>query len=351
MKAVDTFIRRPVFATTIILAMVVLGIFSFIRLGVDLMPKVEFPIVIVTTELLGASPEEVETEISKRIEESVNTIAGLDEIQSFSYEGRSQVVAQFVLEKDPDVAAQEVRDRVNRVINDLPEGTKQPVVEKFDIAGAPVVQVVISGDLPVRDLTRIARKRVKEMLETVDGVGDIRVIGAPEREIHVRVDPARLAAHDFSVIDIESALKTNNIELPGGYLTEEPREITVRTMGKIVDPADFGAIPVQTYGSTPVLIRDVADVVDTDEVRRSFSRLNGQPCITLLIRKQSDANTVEVAELIRQRVAEIEGILPPGVRIQIIQDQSKFILAAVRSLEEDLVLGAVLVALTVFVFI
>ena len=351
MKAVDTFIRRPVFATTIILAMVVLGIFSFIRLGVDLMPKVDFPIVIVTTELLGASPEEVETEISKRIEESVNTIAGLDELQSFSYEGRSVVVAQFILEKDSDVAAQEVRDRVNRVINELPEGTKQPVVEKFDFAAMPIVQVAVSGSLPIRDLTRVTRKRVKELLETVDGVGDIRVIGAREREIHVRVDPSRLAAHDFSVFDIESALQKNNIELPGGYLTEEPREITVRTMGKIANADDFGEIPIQVYGSTPVLVRDVATVEDADEVERSFSRLNGEPCITLSIRKQSDANTVEVAKLIREKVGEIEPTLPAGMKIRIVQDQSIFINAAVRSLEEDLILGAVLVALTVFVFI
>lgn len=351
MKAVDTFIRRPVFATTIILAMVVMGIFSFLRLGVDLMPKVDFPIVIVTTELLGASPEEVETEISKRIEESINTIAGLDELQSFSYEGRSQVVAMFVLEKNADVAAQEVRDRVNRVINDLPEGTKQPVVEKYDIAGMPIVQVAVSGTLPMRDLTRITRKRVKEILETVDGVGDIRMIGSREREIHVRVDPARLAAHDFSIFDLESALQKNNIELPGGYLTEEPREITVRTMGKIVDAEDFGAIPIQVYGSTPVLVRDIATVEDTDEVRRSFSRLNGEPCITLPIRKQSDANTVEVARLVREKVEQIARALPPGVKIEIVQDQSRFVLAAIRSLEEDLVLGAILVALCVLVFI
>ncbi|MFH0800089.1 MAG: efflux RND transporter permease subunit [Pseudomonadota bacterium] len=351
MKAVDTFIRRPVFATTIILTMVVLGIFSFMRLGVDIMPKVDFPIIIVTTELLGASPEEVETEISKRIEESVNTIAGLDEIQSFSYEGRSQVVAQFVLEKNSDVAAQEVRDRVNRVINDFPEGTKQPVIEKFDIAGAPIVQVVVSGTLPMRDLTRITRKRVKEILETVNGIGDIRMIGSREREIHIQVDPARLAAHDFSIFDVETALQKNNVELPGGYLTEEPREITVRTMGKIVDAADFGAIPVQVYGSTPVLVRDIATVEDTDEVVRSFSRLNGEPCINLSIRKQSDANTVEVAKLIGEKVGEIAKTLPPGVKIQIIQDQSLFILSAVHSLEEDLILGAILVALTVFIFI
>ncbi len=335
----------------IIMAMVVLGIFSFIRLGVDLWPKVDFPIVVVTTDLLGASPEEIETEISKKLEESINTIAGLDELQSFSYEGRSQIVAQFVLEKNPDIAAQDVRDRVNRVINELPEGTKQPVVEKYDIAGAPIVQVVVSGTMPMRDLTRITRKRVKEILETVNGVGDIRFIGSREREIHVRIDPAKLAAYGLSIFDVESAIAKQNVELPGGYITEEPREIVVRTMGKIVDSKDFGTIPVDTFKNTPVLIRDIADVRDTDEVKRSFSRLNGMPCITLSIRKQSDANTVDVAKLVREKVEEIRQSLPPGIKVEITQDQSRFITAAVHSLEEDLVLGAILVSLTVLLFV
>lgn len=351
MKLVDTFIRRPIFATMIIMAMVVMGFFSFLQLGVDLIPKVEFPIVIVTTDFLGASPEEVETEISKKIEESVNTIAGLDELQSFSYEGRSQVVAQFVLEKNADVAAQEVRDRVNRVLNDLPEGTKQPVVEKFDIGGMPIVQVAVSGNLPMRELTKITRKRVKEILETVNGVGDIRMVGAREREVHIRVNPARLASYGISIFDVEEALKKQNVELPGGYVTEEPREIVVRTMGKIVDAADFGAIPIDTFVNTPVLIRDIATVEDADQVVRSLSRLNGEPCITLPIRKQSDANTVEVARSVSEKVKEIAQTLPPGMKIEIVQDQSRFVLAAIHSLEEDMILGAILVALCVLFFI
>lgn len=351
MKSVDTFIKRPIFATMIIMAMVVLGIFSFARLGVDLFPKIDFPVVSVKTDLLGASPEEIETEISKKLEESINTIAGLDELQSFSYEGRSMIWAQFVLEKDSDVAAQDVRDRVNRVINDLPEGTKQPVVEKFDFAGVPVVQVAVSGNMPVRDLTRITRKRVKEILETVDGVGDVRMIGSREREIHVRIDPAKLAGYGLSVFDIQTALQNQNIELPGGYITEEPREIVVRTMGKIVDSKDFGAIPIDTFGSTPVLIRDIAEVEDVDAVMRSFSRFDNRPCITVAIRKQSDANTVDVAVAVAKKVAEIQKTLPPEMKADIVQDQSIFVLSAVHSLEEDLILGAILVSLTVLLFI
>lgn len=351
MKFVDTLIKRPIFATMIILAMVVLGFFSFLRLGVDLMPKVDFPVVVVTTELLGASPEEIETEISKKLEESINTISGLDELQSFSYEGRSQIVAQFVLDKNSDIAAQEVRDRVNRVINELPEGIKQPVVEKFDFGGAPIVQVVVSGDMPIRDLTRIARKQVKEVIETVSGVGNIKMIGGREREIHVRIDPGRLASYGLSIFDVEQALDKQNIELPGGFLTEEPREIVVRTMGKIVNSKDFGAIPIDTFKNTPVLIRDVADVADTDQVMRSFSRYKGVPCISLPVRKQSDANTVDVAQKVVAKVDEMRPLLPAGVKLDIVQDQSRFIMAAVHSLEEDLVLGAILVSLTVLLFI
>jgi len=351
MKAVDTFIKRPVFATMIIMAMVVLGAFSFIQLGVDLFPKIDFPVVSVRTDLLGASPEEIETEVSKKIEESVNTISGLDELQSFSFEGRSMIWAQFVLEKDSDVAAQDVRDRVNRVINDLPEGTKQPVIEKFDFSGTPIVQIAVSGDMPVRELTRLTRKRVKEILETVNGVGDIRMIGSREREIHIKVDPAKLAGYGLSIFDVQAALQNQNIELPGGYLTEEPREIVVRTMGKIVDSKDFGAIPIDTFGNIPVLVRDIADVEDIDEVMRSFSRFDDMPCINISIRKQSDANTVDVAKKVAAKLDEIRPTLPPNMKAEIIQDQSVFIMAAVHSLEEDLVLGAILVSLCVLLFI
>lgn len=347
----ETFIKRPILSTMVIMAMVVLGTFSFLELGVDLMPKIDFPVVIVTTDLLGASPEEIETEITKKIEESINTIAGLDELQSNSYEGRSQIIAQFVLEKNVDVAAQEVRDRVNRVLNDLPEGTKIPVVEKFDIVGAPVVQVVVSGSIPMRDLTQITRKRVKEILETVDGVGDIRMVGSREREVHVLVDPTKLAARNLSIFDVKVALEKQNLELPGGFITEEPRELVVRTMGRILDSKDFGTIPIDTFGNTPVLIRDVAKVVDVEEEERSYSRLNKMPCISLPIRKQSDANTVDVARKVAKKVDDISKTLPPGVKIELIQDHSVFITSAVRSLEEDVLLGAILVALTVFLFI
>ncbi len=351
MKLNEVFIKRPIFAAMIILAMVVLGAFSFLKLGVDLYPQIDFPVVTVNTQLLGASPEEIETEISKKIEEQINTIAGLDELQSFSYEGSSMVVAQFVLEKNGDVAAEEVRDRVNRVVSEFPFGTKQPIVEKFDAASSPILQVVVTGDLPIRDLTRITRKQVKEMLENVDGVGNVRVLGGREREIHVQIDPVKMEARGVSVADLEKALYSQNIELPGGRITEEPRELTVRTMGRIENAEDFGNIPIETVNDTPVLVRDVATVGDVEEEQRTFSRFDDVSAITLVVRKQSGANTVDVAEKLKQRVEEIRPTLPPGMDITFTQDQSRFILASVHSLEEDVVLGAILVALTVLLFL
>lgn len=351
MKLTQVFINRPIFASMVILALVVLGYFSFLRLGVDLFPEVDFPVVMVTTDLLGASPEEVETEISKRIEEQINTIAGLDELQSFSYDGRSLVVAQFVLEKNGDVAAEEVRDRVNRVVSKFPFGTKSPVIQKFDVASSPIMQVALYGDVPIRELTLVAKKRVKELLETVSGVGNIDLIGGQEREIHVYIDPVRLSAHRLSITDVESALKRHNLELPGGRLTEEPRELVVRTMGKIYDSNEFSLIPVATAGGTPIYVRDVAVVEDTEQERRTFSRLDGVPCISLLIKKQTGMNTVSTAESLVKKIGEIKKTLPPNVNIKVIEDQSEFILSAVHSLEEDIVLGAILVSLTVLLFL
>ena len=351
MKLTEVFIRKPIFATMIIMAMVVFGVFSFSKIGVDLFPEVDFPVVVVTTNLLGASPEEIETEISKKVEDQINTIAGLDELQSFSYDGSSMVVAQFILEKNGDIAVEEVRDRVNRVVNEFPYGTKMPIVEKFDMAASPIMQVVVTGDIPIRDLTRITRKQVKELLENVNGVGNIKIVGGREREVHIIIDTIKLSARALSVADLEKALIVENIELPGGRITEEPRELVVRTMGKIVDAEDFGNIPIDVVGGVPVLVRDVAQVKDVEQEQRNFSRYDDSPAITLIIKKQSGANTVDVAERVRAKVDEIAKTLPKAIKVECVQDQSRFIVAAVHSLEEDVILGAILVSLTVLLFL
>ncbi len=199
MKLADVSIRRPVFATMMVSALVVLGIFSYFRLGVDLFPNIDFPYVTVSTTLPGAGPEEIETSVTKPIEEAVNTISGIEDLRSTSFEGLSLVVVSFSLEKNGDVAAQEVRDAVNRVMRELPQGVQPPLIEKINLSSAPVVSIALSGSLPMREITEIAKKRIKEPLETVKGVGRITMVGSLEREIHIVVNPLKLAAYGFSI--------------------------------------------------------------------------------------------------------------------------------------------------------
>jgi HAE1 family hydrophobic/amphiphilic exporter-1 len=224
MKLADISIRRPIFATMMIAALVVLGLFSFGRLGVDLFPNIDFPIVTITTTLKGASPEEVETSLTKPIEEAVNTISGIDELRSTSFEGLSQVIVTFVLEKNADVGAQEVRDAVSRVIGDLPQGTDPPVIQKFDPGASPVLSIAVNANRPLRDITELARKLIKEPLETLKGVGRITMVGGREREIHVVVDAAKLTALGLSIHQVKDALKQQNIEVPGGRVDQDSRD-------------------------------------------------------------------------------------------------------------------------------
>ncbi len=211
-------VRRPVFASVLILALTVVGAFAFTRLGLDRFPKVDFPTVVVTTRLPGAAPEEVETEITDKIEEGVNTISGIDELRSTSSEGVSTVVISFLLEKDADIAAQEVRDRVNRVLPLLPKTIDQPTVEKFDQDSAPVLTLAVSANKPIRDITEYADKTLRRQLESVDGVGQVLVVGGRQRQINVSLDSARLQAYNLTVTDVSHALQNQNAEIPGGRI-------------------------------------------------------------------------------------------------------------------------------------
>jgi HAE1 family hydrophobic/amphiphilic exporter-1 len=213
-------VKRPVFATVIILSLTVVGAFSFGRLGLDRFPKVDFPTVVVTTRLPGAAPEEVETEITDKIEEAVNTISGIDELRSTSSEGVSQVIVAFLLEKDGDIAAQEVRDRVNRVLPLLPRTIDQPTVEKFDPDSAPVLTLAVSANKPIRDITEYADKTLRRQLENVNGVGQVLVTGGRSRQINIWLDPARLQAYNLTVTDVSRALQTQNAEIPGGRIEQ-----------------------------------------------------------------------------------------------------------------------------------
>src|SRR6202451_938972 len=344
-------VKRPVFATMLIVALMVVGVFSFFTLGVDLFPKIDLPTIIVTVSNPGASADEIESDITKRIEDSVNTTSGIDTMQSTSIEGNSTVVINFTLDKSGDVAAQEVRDKVNQVVPLLPETAKAPVVQKLDPDAQPILQMVVSSPRPLREVTEIADKRIKPLLENISGVGEITIVGGLKREIRVWVDPEKMRAYDVAVADVAKALKEQNVELPAGSVNAGEKELSVRTLGRLVDPAQFDELAVVHRGTYVVKIRDIGHAEDSEEEPTTAARLNGDPAVTLVVAKQSGENTVATADAVKARLKEIQATLPKDLTIQIINDQSTFIKGAVHSLEAHLVEGSILAAIIIYIFL
>lgn len=344
-------VKRPVFATMLILSLVVVGAFSFLSLGVDLFPKIDFPTLTVTVVNPGASPEEVETEITEKIEEAVNTISGIDELRSSSIEGISQVFVQFVLEKDVEIAFNEVQQKVQQVIPNLPDTAERPTVLKLDTDAAPVLRITVSAPTALREVTEVAKKQIKERIESINGVGQITIIGGQERQINVWVDPDKMRSYNVTAAEVAAALRIQNIEFPSGRLDEGQKETAVRTIGKIKKPEEFSELVVATRGDYAVKVKDIGHVEDGAEEIRSEGRLNGQPAVTLVVSKQSGQNTVAVARAIKERLAEIEPTLPPGFQMRVIGDNSIFIENAVGALEEHLILGSLFACIVVFLFL
>ena len=344
-------VKRPVFATVIILSLTVIGAFSFGRLGLDRFPKVDFPTVVVTTRLPGAAPEEVETEITDKIEEAVNTISGIDELRSSSSEGVSQVIIAFLLEKNADIAAQEVRDRVNRVLPLLPRTIEQPTVEKFDPDSAPVLTLSVSANKPMRDITEYADKKLRRQLENVSGVGQVVVSGGRSRQINLWLDPARLQAYNLTVTDVSRALQTQNAEIPGGRIEQGATSLTLRTRGRVQSVEEFGNIVVKERGGHAILLRDVARVEDGMAESLTRANMNGEPTVLLTVRRQSGTNTVQVVDAVKERLEDIASTVPPGYDIHVVRDMSEFIKASIKSVEEHLIVGSILAAAVVLVFL
>ena len=349
-KLAEICIRRPVFAAMIILALVVVGAASYGRLGVDRFPSVDLPTVSVRTNLPGASTEETEAEVSQKIEEAVNTVEGIQELRSVSSGGSSFVIATFNLERDIDTAAQDIRDRVSSVVRNLPDDTLPPVIAKFNNDSSPVMTVALSGNRPLRELTEYADKVVKVQLERSSGVGEVQLVGGLQRAINVWIDPGRLAAYGIPITAVRDALVRQNSEAPGGNVTSGGREQTLRTMGRFEKASDFNDLVVATVNGQPVRVRDLGESEDGTKEQRSVARLNGVPTVTLEIRRQSGANTVEVIESVKQALARVEAQLPPDLEVETIRDQSRYIYAALHEINLHLILGSVLASLVVLAF-
>ena len=344
-------VRRPVFASVLIIALVVVGGVGYTRLGVDRYPRVDFPTVAVITRLPGAAPEEVETEVTDKIEESINTIAGIDDLQSVSSEGISQVFVTFILEKNADVGAQEVRDKVNRVLADLPRDIDQPIVEKLDPDATPILSIALSGKRTLRETTEYADKILRRQIESVNGVGQVTILGGRSRRINVRLDTERLKAYGLSAVDVRRALQTQNVKIPGGTLKAGATEATVRVYGRVANAQEFEQIFITQRNGLPVRVGDVAKVEDSEEDAERAASKDGVPTVVLSVRKQSGTNTIAVIDALKERLAEIAPQLPAGYSTEIVRDQSQFIKAAVDTVQEHLLLGGFLAALVVLLFL
>ena len=349
-KFIDTFIDRPVFASMIILAMVVVGAAGYVNLGVDRFPSVDLPTVSVRTNLPGASPEEAESELAEPMEEAVNTVAGIDELRSIVGNGNALVLAQFDLGRDIDVAAQDVRDKIAGVQRRLPDDADVPTVSKFDNDSDPVIGYVLSGDRSLRELTEIADKTVKVQLERSDGVGEVALNGGAARTMNVDLDADRLAAYGLPVTAVRDAIVRANSDVPGGTLTGTEQERALRTLGRLADAEAFREVVVARRGDAIIRVRDVASVTDGAAERRSVTRYNGKPAVKLDVRRQSGANTVATIEAVKKNAAGALAALPPGVTLTPVRDQSDYIYSALHEINLHLILGSIFACLVVFAF-
>jgi HAE1 family hydrophobic/amphiphilic exporter-1 len=344
-------IRRPVLASVLILTLVVVGVFGYFRLGVDRFPKVEFPTVSITIRQTGAAPEDVESEITDRVERAVNTIAGIEELRSVSSEGVAQVFIQFVLEKDVDVAAQEVRDKISQILADLPRDIEAPVVDKVDTDAAPVLFLSLSADRPIREITELADKTIRRELEGLPGVGQVTIVGGRARQINLWLDPARLRAYNLTVAEVTRAVAAQNVQLPGGSLDQGPRELTVRMKGRVNGVPEFGGLVIAQRQGAHVRLLDVAQVEDGTEEPQTAASIDDAPAVLLLLRRQSGTNAVAVINGVKERVQTVQGRLPAGYDLRVVRDASEYIEASVATVQEHLVLGALLAALVVLLFL
>ncbi|WP_437589091.1 efflux RND transporter permease subunit [Sorangium sp. So ce1000] len=344
-------VKRPVFASVLMLVIVVLGVAGYTRLGLDQFPDIDVPYVVVTTRLDGAAPEEVEAEISDRIEGAVNTISGIEDLRSTSTQGVSQVVVGFALEKDADVAAQEVRDKVSAVLPSLPKGIDPPIVSRIDLGAAPVLLVSVASDQPIRELSEIVDKRVRRQIEGISGVGQVSLIGAQSRQINVWLDPIALRAQGITAAEVQRAIAAQNLMTPGGSVETGPEDLTLRVMGRVESPEALGRVVVREQDGHAVRLSDVARVEDGRAEEKTWAQLDQKRTVLLSVVKQSGQNTVAVVDAVRARLDEVQRSLPEGTKIEVVRDGSRVIRTGIAAVKEHLVLGALLAAAVVLLFL
>jgi HAE1 family hydrophobic/amphiphilic exporter-1 len=343
-------VRRPVFALMLILSLVVAGMAAFPQLGVDRYPNMDLPSVYVRTIYPGAASQEVESEVSQVLEDAVATVAGIDELRSISSDGMSIVMVTFNLKRDIDAGVQDVRDAVGSVLNRLPPGLDPPVVQKQDTDSSPIITLAVSGPRTQSELFLLADRYVKNVIESAPGVGQVTIAGAADRAVQVNIDAKKLASHRLSILQVRDALAWQNAEVPGGRVDEGLRERTLRTLGRVAHARDFPDLAVATVGGTTVRLSDLGEVRDATKEVRTLARLNGKPAVVLQVQRQSGENTVRVIEGVKSRLPRSKAMLPSDIEVTVIQDQSRYILAALHEIEGHLITGSILASITVLLF-
>ncbi len=351
MNLSKTAIARPVLTTMVFSALVVFGLIAHRTIGMALYPDVDMPVVTVTVVYEGASPETVETEVTEVIEEALSTIGGIKSMRSETSEGVVQVFMEFELERNVDVAAQDVRDKVSSIRSELPLDSEPPLIEKFDPDASPILGIVLSGQTSIRELSQYADDVIKPRLESINGVGGVKLAGDREREIRVWMRVDDLMAHNLSAQDVIDTLRKENIEFPGGRIESAKRELIVKTRGRIDNVADFQDLIVHQQGAKVVRLREVAFVEDGIEDQRSLARLNGRPAVSLSVRQQSGTNMVGIAADALAELDKIRARLPPGYELLVVQDLSEFVKQSVNEAQGELLRGGTLAILVILLFL
>jgi hydrophobic/amphiphilic exporter-1 (mainly G- bacteria), HAE1 family len=344
-------VKRPVFAAMLVTFLVVLGIFSFRDLGVDLFPRADPASVNVSVNLPGGTPEELNSQVVLPLEEAISSVSGMDELTTQANEGNARISCKFTLERDLNGAAQDIRERVATAMRNLPPNVLPPVITKIDPDQAAVFSILVVGSGSLRETTEFADKVVRRALETVDGVGAVNLTGGRLRQIRAFADAEKLNGYGLTIRQFESAIQNENIEVPGGTVRRGEREMGVRTLARMEEPADFNDIIVTNVHGAPIRIRDVGHVEDSYPEQTTWNFVHGKEAVTLDVQRQFGANTLEVIANVKAKLAALQSVLPPGISIEVLRDNSKYIRASVSSLEEHLLFGALLASFVVLLFI
>ena len=345
-------VRRPVFATMLVMSLVVLGIFSFRNLGVDLFPRADPATVNVALSLPGASPDEFSTSVIEPMEEAISGVSGIDELSARINEGGGQITVRFVLERDLNDAANDVREKVAAAIANVPPELLPPVITKVDPDADPVMSIMASSDaMSLRTLTEIADKQISRAIQTVNGVGQVSIAGTRAREIHIVVDVEKLNSYGLSISQVRDAVVAENVEIPGGTVEQGKGQLLLRTLGRIDASENFNDIVVATMNGTPIRVSDLGYAEDSFERPTSSVWFGDKPAVELDIRRAMGENTVSVIEGVRAKLPSIERSLPQSVKLTMVRDDSRFIYASVASLEEHLLYGSLFAAIVVMFFI